>query len=53
MLIVEQLEAKAMPRSARSKCRPLKRSLADAGSIIPGVTAGNLPFQAFAPEPQR
>ena len=34
-----------------SKCRPLKRSFADAGSIIPGITAGYRPFQAFAPEP--
>jgi len=34
-----------------SKCCPLKRSFADAGSIIPGVTAGYRPFQAFAPEP--
>jgi hypothetical protein len=36
--------AKAMPRSAIIRT-------ADAGSIIPGVTAGYRPFQAFALEP--
>jgi hypothetical protein len=36
-----------------SKCRPLKRAFANAGSIIPGVTAGYRPFQAFAPEPPK
>ena len=37
--------------TSRSKCRPLKSSCAEAGSVIPGVTAGYRPFQAFAPEP--
>src|SRR5580700_4161363 len=34
-----------------SKCRPLKRSCAEVGSVIPGVTAVHRSFQAFAPEP--
>src|SRR6266436_9388679 len=34
-----------------SKCRPLKRSCAEVGSVIPGVTAVHRTFQAFAPEP--
>jgi hypothetical protein len=36
-----------------SKCRPLKRSCAEVGSVIPGVTAVHRAFQAFAPEPFR
>jgi hypothetical protein len=34
-----------------SKCRHLKRSCAEVGSVIPGVTAVHRAFQAFAPEP--
>jgi hypothetical protein len=34
-----------------SKCRPLKRSCADVGSVIPGVMAVHRAFQAFTPEP--
>src|SRR5271165_6818491 len=35
----------------RSKCRPLKRSCAEVGSIIPAVIARCRAFQQFAPEP--
>ena len=34
-----------------SKCRPLKRSCAEVGSVIPAVIAGYRAFQQFAPEP--
>jgi hypothetical protein len=36
-----------------SKCRPLKRSGAELGSAMLGVTAACRSFQAFAPEPLR
>jgi hypothetical protein len=34
-----------------SKCRPLNRSCAEVGSVIPAVIAGYRAFQQFAPEP--
>src|SRR5271157_5354187 len=34
-----------------SKCRPLNRSCAEVGSVIPAVIAGYQAFQQFAPEP--
>jgi hypothetical protein len=34
-----------------SKCRPLKRSCAEVGSVIPAVIARYRAFQQFAPEP--
>ena len=34
-----------------SKCRPLKRSCAEVGSVIPAVIARHRAFQQFAPEP--
>src|ERR1700757_1181602 len=34
-----------------SKCRPLKRSCAEVGSVIRGVIARHRAFQQFAPEP--
>src|SRR5580704_17676256 len=34
-----------------SKCRPLKRSCAEVGSVIPAVIAGYRAFQQFAPDP--
>jgi hypothetical protein len=34
-----------------SKCRPLNRSCAEVGSVIPVVIAGYRAFQQFAPEP--
>src|SRR5580693_2378541 len=36
-----------------SKCRPLNRSCAEVGSVIPAVIAGYRAFQQFAPEPFR
>src|ERR1700730_14054382 len=36
-----------------SKCRPLNRSCAEVGSVIPAVIAGYRAFQQFAPEPPR
>src|SRR5258705_9080043 len=36
-----------------SKCRPLNRSCAEVGSVIPAVIAGYRSFQQFAPEPSR
>src|ERR1700730_11458204 len=33
-----------------SKCRPLNRSCAEVGSVIPAVIAGYRAFQQFAPE---
>src|SRR5580693_9687890 len=33
-----------------SKCRPLNRSCAEVGSVIPAVIAGCRAFQQFAPE---
>src|ERR1700747_1162744 len=36
-----------------SKCRPLNRSCAELGSVIPAVIAGYRAFQQFAPEPTR
>src|SRR5271165_3647905 len=36
-----------------SKCRPLNRSCAEVGSVIPAVIAGYRAFQQFAPEPLR
>src|SRR6266481_2184243 len=35
-----------------SKCRPLNRSCAEVGSVIPAVIAGYRAFQQFAPEPR-
>ena len=35
-----------------SKCRPLKRSCAEVGSVIPAVIARYQAFQQFAPEPE-
>ena len=34
-----------------SKCRPLNRSFAEVGSVIPAVIAGYRAFQQFAAEP--
>jgi hypothetical protein len=34
-----------------SKCRPLNRSCAEVGSVIPAVIAGYRAFQQFVPEP--
>src|SRR5271166_4491384 len=34
-----------------SKCRPLNRSCAEVGSVIPAVIVGYRAFQQFAPEP--
>src|SRR5271170_3057238 len=34
-----------------SKCRPLKRSCAEVGSVIPAVISGYRAFQQFAPDP--
>jgi hypothetical protein len=34
-----------------SKCRPLKRSCAEVGSVIPAVIAGYRALQQFAPDP--
>src|SRR6516162_11758079 len=36
-----------------SKSRPLNRSCAEVGSVIPAVIAGYRAFQQFAPEPCR
>ena len=36
-----------------SKCRPLNRSCAEVGSVIPAVIAGYRAFQQFAPEPSK
>src|SRR4030088_1443069 len=36
-----------------SKCRPLNRSCAEVGSVIPAVIAGYRAFQSFATEPNR
>jgi hypothetical protein len=36
-----------------SKCRPLNRSCAEVGSVIPAAIAGCRAFQQFAPEPVR
>jgi len=38
---------------SRSKRRPLKRSCAEVGSVIPAVIAGYRAFQQFAPEPDK
>src|SRR5467141_1685916 len=36
-----------------SKCRPLNRSCAEVGSVIPAVIAGYRAFQQFAPDPPK